>query len=73
MTKINKYKLFEYAYNELREEEMIEIEEAISKQIEQKKLEDAKIAEFNKFLSDGDVEFSTSNYQGAIDLYNKAK
>ena len=38
MTKINKYKLFEYAYNELREEEMIEIEEAISKDPEALKI-----------------------------------
>ena len=31
MAKIDKYKLFEYAYDELPEKEMTEVEEAIAK------------------------------------------
>ena len=54
-------------------DQLAKIEQALVKQQEQKKIEDAKIAEFNKFISDGDNEFALSNFQKSIDLYNQAK
>ena len=54
-------------------EQLSKIEQEIIKEQEQKKIEDAKIADFNKLISDGDAEFSKLNYEKSIDYYNQAK
>ena len=54
-------------------DQLAKITENISKQAEQKKLEDAKINEFNQFISDGDKDFSLERFAEAKDFYLKAK